>query len=431
MKFTNKLKYSLLTATIAFAGFACSDSGSGSGDGQATVNGRVDGDSQKAKSAQTTVVSAAKVTSSGSVETIEGTETETDANGSFQMNVDASTAQNIVVVAESEGKQWMGYAAAEIENGQSYTIKPIDVESSAETKIYSEVVAQGNADLVQKSDIEAAVSSNAAASVQSSATAAGQIATGLKNSAEARAEFYAETMGNEAESSLNQTYELMADAQANLQAELNTASSASEEEAAFEAFFNATADAYVSAGMTEEDAAKSIDSWGRIYVNSLTAVSSDVESDARANASMMAAIAIDNAVQVQAEAAGASESTVQAIAEAGATLKSEVKTSAGTASEIEASFQAYHDEVKTQMENDGSVSATLIVTVDSEINASSGAKSTFESSISGVLNASSVVDIYNSFEAEVKSAVEANGATLTEAQIEAVTELLVLINLSN
>lgn len=436
MKLTNRLKISILTLALAAFGFACSDSSSGdNASGQYTINGSVEGDESakqaKVANVEGAVVTAARVTSSGSFETIDGAETETDASGNFQLNVNADAAENIVVIAESEGKEWKGFVSSEIKSGNSVNLKPIDTESNAEAEVFAEVVSSGSADMVQKADIEAAVSSQAAATIESSSSAASTVAAGLENSAEARAEFYAETMGDNSEDALNQTYEMMADAQVQLEAELESASTTEQENEAYEVFFESAVNSFVSAGLSEDEAAKGIDIWGRVLVNSTTTASSDIENSARANASYMTAIAIDKAVRAEAEASSMSESSVQAIADAGLTLKSEVWTSAGADADISAAFQAYHEEVKSTMENDGSISATLVVAVDTEINASGGYKSSFESTLSGLLDASAVVDAYTQFNSSIQTEVESNSTDMNEAEIESVTELMLLINLAS
>ncbi|MTI88059.1 MAG: hypothetical protein FH748_08835 [Balneolaceae bacterium] len=434
MRFTNGLKLSILTVMIAALGFACSDNGSQT-DSQLTVNGRVDGadGAQKAKVANTesTIVTAARVTSSGSFETIEGTQTETDASGNFQLHVDAEAAQHIAIVAENEGQQWRGYITSEVSNGQFVTIKPIDSESTAETKVFAEVVASGSADIVQKSDIEAIVSSNSSASIMSSSSAVSTIAAGLETAAEARVEYYNEKMDSEAQSSLEQTYDLLVDAQLQLESELESSTTVEQEEASYEVFFESTINAFMSAGLNEEQTAEVVEMWGRIYTNSVISASTEIENDARANASIIASLAIDNAVQTEAKAAGMSDSSIQAIIDAGAQLKSDIKASAGVESNIEAAFKAYHDEVRATMENDSSMSATLVVNVDTAINASGGFKSIFETSISGVFKSDVVVDIYSNFFANIKSKVESEASDMSQAKVESVSKLFILINLAS
>lgn len=433
MNTLTRLKYSIVTLAIAFTAFGCSSNSDGGG--SATINGSVEGESsqQKAKvsSIEGAVVTAAQVTSNGSLETLEGVETETNASGSFTLDVDVESAQHIVIIAEKEGQTWMGYLSGAVENGSTYTLKPINSESSAETEVFTRLVASGNADIVNKADVETVVSGQVATEIRSNASYATSIASGLKNAAEARAEYYSETLESESEAALESTLEAMAQAQFQLESELAATANAEERIAAYDVFIESSVNAYLNAGLDASSSAKAIEMWSRIFLNSLTSVSSEVEENARMHASVLVATAIDGAVRAEAEASGMSESSRQAIIDAGIQLRSAVKASAGVASEVEAAFEEYHEEVRSTMENDGSFEASVIVEIDTEINSSNGAKSSFSSSIAALLNASSVVDVYQTFYTDVSGTVETMMTGAGEAEVEAVSQLMILINLAS
>lgn len=427
----NNLKYSILILCIAIVGFGCSTNSSN--DDTATINGSVQEQSSQQKVTnqyvEEAVVTAARVTSEGSIETIDGVKTETDASGEFTLNVDVESAQNIVIIAEKEGTTWSGYLSGHVENGGSFILKPLNTESSAETDVFMQLVASGNADIVQKSDVETVVTSQMATEIRSDASAASRIAVALKNAAEARANYYAETLGSSAESRLEATFEAMADAQFQLESELAASTSSEQRTEAYEVFIQSTINAYINAGLETSSSAKVIEMWSRVFVNSLTAISTDIKEQSRMNASLVAAAAIDLAVQAQAEASGMSESSQEAIVEAGVQLRSAIRASIGVASEVKAAFEAYHDEVKSTMENDSSYEATAIIQIDSQINASTGPKTTFKSSIATALDASVVFDIYQSYYNTIKTTVETSLTGHSESEIEAASQIMILINL--
>jgi hypothetical protein len=430
---TQQLKLSLIAIITALAALGCS---SNSSDSQsATIKGSVESQNAKQKAVQQSVegavVTAARVTSSGSFETINGTKTETDASGSFTLNVDVEAAKHIIVVAEKEGMEWKGYLSGHVENGSSFTLKPLKSESSAETIVFAQVVAAGDADIVQKSDVEAVVSNSVASEIESGLTASGQLAASLANSAEARVEFYSGMMGEEAEKSLQETYELLAEAQFRLESELAASSSAEARSDAYGLFIESSINAYMNAGLDASSTAKALEIWGRTTINSMAAVSSDIKEDVRVQTSLIVATAIDLAMQAEAEASGMSENSKQAVINAGIELRSDIKASAGIASDVEAAFEAYHDDIRNTMESDTAFEATLIFNVDSEINSNDGAKSTFSSSISGVLNASTIFDIYSTFYTDINSTVESLMTNNSESEIEVVTQAMILINLAS
>lgn len=430
---TKPIKLSIIILTTALVALGCSTNSSNNQ--SATIEGSVEAESAKQKASQTSVegavVTAARVTSEGSIETIDGTETETNASGNFMLEVDVESAENIIIVAEKEGNEWRGFLSSHIENGSSFTLKPINMESTAESSVFAEVVSSGDAEIVQKSDIEAVVTSNVASEIESGLTSSAQIAAALANSAEARAEFYSEMMQENSEESLEQTYDLLAEAQFQLESELAASSSAEARSEAYDVFIESSINAYLDAGLDASATAEALEMWSRITVNSMTTVSSEIKNDVRAQASLMAATAIDLAVQAEAEATQMSESSKQAIIDAGVELRSDIEASAGATSEVEAAFEAYHDDVRNTMESDTAFEATVIINIDGEINSNDGAKSTFSSSISGILDAGAVFDVYETFFTNIKGTVESNLEGSSDLEVEAVTQIMILINLAS
>lgn len=376
------------------------------------------------------IVSAATVTSSGSFETIEGTETETDASGNFTINVDVESHQQIVIIAEKGEMQWTGFLTSNVKNGSSFTLKPLNAESSAETSVWVELVASGSADIVNKADIETVVDSEIAAEIRSNSSAAARIAIGLKKAAQARAEYFSETLESKSESALKTTFEAMAEAQLRLESELKTASSEEQREAAFDMFAQAVVEAHTEAGLTISEAATSIEMWNRVVVNGTTSLSSNVINGIRKNASLIVAVAINAAVHAEAEAAESTENTKDAILQAGANLKAALRASAGAVADIQAAFDEYHEEIRTALENDNKFQASIIISVDSEINASNGFKTVFHSSLSGVLSADIINEVYASYYVNIVKAVESESSTL-EINAEVLARIMFLINLSN
>lgn len=170
---------------------------------------------------------------------------------------------------------------------------------------------------------------------------------------------------------------------------------------------------------------------GKVILNSMSSVSSEVESEARSSSSIMVAIATDNAVQARAEASGMSDETVSAIADAGATLRLEVQESSGSESTIHTAFETYHEEVRAAIENDSSVEGTAVVTIDTEINAAGGIKATFNSTLLGLVDASGLTDLYIDFNNDIDAIVDANSSLIGDIDTEVLADIMVLINLSS
>jgi len=275
-------KYSLIFVTVTLFLFfnftACSDddtTGSNGGEtpgSHATINGQVEDEFAKTASNKTTstskakgvdgaVVSAATISSSGSVEKMESTETDVESSGQFTLEADVSTVEEVVVVAEKDGEQLMGFISAELENGSTFTIKPIDVESSAETEIFARLKSEGDSDIVHKSDVETMITSESAAEIRGDASAVADVAAAVSNSAETRAEFFSE-FSSDAEADLESYFETMTDAQFSFESTLNSSSSVDEEEAAFEAFLETKVNAYTETSLNEKQTAEFLHAQG-------------------------------------------------------------------------------------------------------------------------------------------------------------------------
>ncbi|MAB67994.1 MAG: hypothetical protein CL662_14240 [Bacteroidetes bacterium] len=417
---------------LAVIGFACSDSNNNSD--SATVNGSVEQSQAKAKTlTEGTVVTMATVTANGSINTIEGAETTTDANGKFSLSFDASTAQNYVVVAENNGAEAMGFLSTQVENGQSIQLKPIDTESTAESNVFARLVAQGDADLVTKSDIEAMVTSTNESEVRNSASLASQFAVALASSAEARADFFANEVEGNGEEKLNATLEILADAQTRLEADLSAASSTQAETEAYDLFLETSANAFVSAGVEANKAAQAIEIWGRVLVNNINSASTEIKNSVRSQTSIMAGIAIDAAVRAEAEASEMSNESKQAIADAGVQLKAALRTAVGVKADVEAAFENYQEEVQTAMENDSSIEANFVVSVNTEINSQTGAKTIFENAISSTTSADVALTVFATFFSDVQSTSEDNASatSMSSATLEAATNIIILTNLAS
>ena len=428
-----KLFIALFVSSLTVIG--CSSNSNSSDNQSATINGSVETESAKQKTFQPSVegavVTAARINSDGSLETIGNSEAETDASGSFTLDVDVEAAQEIAIIAEKDGNEWSGFLSGEVENGNSITLKPLNTESSAETNVFAEVVASGDADIVQKSDIEAVVTSSNASEIESGLTTTAEVATALSNSAEARVEFFNEMMSDNSEEALEETYQLLAEAQLQLESELDASTSTEARSEAYNVFIESSINAYTEAGLDASNTASALEMWSRITLNSMTTASSDIKNEVRLQTNMMASTAIDLAVQAEAESTQMSETSKQAIVDAGAQLRSDIEASAGVAADVRAAFEAYHDDVRNTMESDTAFEATLIVEIDNTINSNDGAKSTFSSSISGVLNASNVFDIYNSFFTEINGTVEGSLSNGSDSEIETLTQIMILINVAS
>lgn len=432
MLLSSKIRSITLSVLVGFALFSCSDNSTGvnSNNQKATINGSIANEASKAKQLAEKsnhagkTVSAARISSNGSIEVIEGTETETDASGHFTVEVDASSANHIVVVAERAEGQASAFVATNVENDKSYTVKPLNAESTAETSVFSDVVARGNTDLIHKADIALLVTGEAASQINSNSSYSAEIATALKNNAEVRSDFFSEYSST---SDLESAFQTITEAhvQYNQSLDANGVSGNSE----YRTFINATLQAYADAGLQTSDIAKLLHLQAEIVQGSMESSSTEIENSIRTSTSIMASIALDNAVRAKAESSSASDATVDAIVDAGSKLRASIESGSGSSSEISGAFSTYHEDIRTAFKNDGSVEGAVIVAADTEINAAGGAKFEFENSLSGLLQLSSITSVYTDFSSQVQNSVETQSELLGEVDVDVATEIVVLMNI--
>jgi predicted HicB family RNase H-like nuclease len=440
MKTTKWTNYSLVMAGLLLFNVACSDSNSDS-QNETTIRGSVEqsnfSGSMTSKSGQhdhTTLqetksdVYAARVTESGDTQKIEGSETQTDDQGRYTLTVDMDAAQRVVIIAENSGQQLRGFVDASIKNGISYSMKPINVESTAEANVYTQLVKAGKSDMVSKADIDMAVDASAAARMQANPGAVAQLATSLGRAAEARAQFYSARLQSNASSALNKAKELHAKAQIQYESQLRAGASAADKQAALNALIDAKLNAYRESGLTTADASAMVDLWVRITMNGLYSAPDEIKNRLFVRLAFFKAVAMDKYVRAEAQAAGFASSTQQAIVDAGIKLRTTINTQVSTLTEIQAAFETWKNEVEDAIESDSSTEATVIITLNSEINTTTGASTTFHAAVNASATTSVVTAAYVTFTDTLKQLIQSRIQSGSEARVEAATGVLMMIN---
>ncbi len=436
---TLPLKTLIIIISAGLFAVSCGDTTTGiEGSAEVTFQGEVEnlsssGDSQG--SVEGATVTVARVTADGSLETIGNAQATTNAEGEYSLQVDLSvvseTANHIVIVASKGGQTAKAYVAAEIEDGATIAIQPITFESSAESSIYENVIASGNADIVTKANIEATVNTEVATAIESSAQSAADVAAGLAAAAQARAEFYAEQGVEVTEEQFNQIVQLKQEALVQLAAQLQAAETAEAEEAAFRTFLQTVANAQLEAGLEAWAAAEANDLAARVLVNESSELSAEAQAELRRTAYYFTAVTLEEAVKAKAEALGASEATINAIAEAGAELQANI-LAAATPSEaqIDAFFAEFNEAVENAIATDASLNGEAYILVNNAISGVSGVKATFETTLNAATSLNVILNAYNAFYSGVNALVESTFTGLSSAEVQAYTRLLVLANLS-
>lgn len=443
-----QIRYLLLIIVAALTGVSCNDSNStGPGAEPATVEGRVEdeGDNQNKSSApviqtvsvEGATVTAARITAEGSLETIPGAEaTTTNAQGEFSLNINADAVANsgrhIVVVAEKNSRQWKTFITGELKSGSTVVVQPLTEESSGETAVFTEIVAEGNINLVSKADIEAFVDAGTSAAISSNAGAAAIIADALAAGAQARSKYFTNQSIEITEEQKNNILETKAVAQAELESKLNATTSEAQHQAAMDVFMEAVAHAYVDAGVDASAYARAKELSGRILLKNCTSISSEARSEIRSNAALLASYAINTAVQAKMEAANAAGHSVQAAAQAGAQLRSDIKAVANASEEdIDAAFETYNQAIVDILQQEFPADAGTIANISSHINSIGGAKAALKATITVSADTDVIIEAYSTFYASVRATVDTLFTAATNTEAAFVTDVMILINLAN
>lgn len=373
-------------------------------------------------------VYAARVRDDGEIEKIEQTQTQTDDQGRFEIAVDVEAAQRVVIVAENSGQRLYGFIGKGVENGKRYSMKPINAESNAEAHVYMQLVKSGKANTVTKSDIELAVDSRAAASINANPSAAVNIAAAMAKAAEARSRYYSSKIQSNANARLEQAMSLQAKAQVEFESRVASNASVESREAALEAMMDAHFNAYVESGLSTADAATLVDLWVRMTTNGLQSSSSEVRNRIHVRLSLYKALVLDKVVRAQAQTAGLSSATIQSIQQSGVKLRVTIASQSSTVADIRSAFDTWKSEVKSAIESDASVEAGVIITLNSEINGIAGASTVFNAAVSTSVDTQLVTSAYITFTNAVRELTRTRIQSGTEAKVDAATSVLVLLN---
>lgn len=431
----------LIVLVLSIIGVACTDNSLSPGNEPAAIRGRVeslssDSSSEKVqrKTIEGATVTAVQITAEGKLDSLSEAKAETDADGAFSLEVDPETVSNashqIVVVAKKDGQTAKTFVTAEINSGTIIEVQPISIESSAETEVYQHVIANGDEKVVAKADIEATVNSKVAQDIENNSDHAAEVADALAAYAKARVEFYNEQGIELTEEQLNSIEETKTEALLELESRLNSSSSTSEE--AFNTFLEKVAKAETEAEVKATAVAKASEASFRLLIKNCENLSVEARAQLRKNAAFIFSFALEQAVKAQLEVSGAAESSINATTDIAKTLRSDIKAmSNATKEDIDGAFESFNEEIASALKGDTSINGELFVEANTSINQSNGIKATFESSLEGSADLSAMMETYSKFYSEVRSIVESTYNDVEDTEIEAYTELLILINMAS
>lgn len=398
-------------------------------DSPSKVQGKATNDSgfQKSQGTNSNIEGAtvilARVKADGTLETVSNASVQTDVSGQYTVETNVDGESNLVVVATKGSGRWEAVVSSTVKHGITVFAPPMNDETTVEADVYASIKASGNL-TVSFVDIASTINSEIAAQVKGNASAMADLAASIKAEADAKVKTFAGSEVGGTQSEWQVIVNAKAQAQAQLERDLFVASSQSEIDAAFETYASATINAYNSAGLDVSAYGKVVEASSRVFINNASSLSTSAQFAANKRIAILKAKIINFVVQAKFTAMGASQAQLNTLITAAATLNASIKVSS-TSSEIITAFDNYHTVVVNELRIILGIDATTMATLESNI---AGFKSTLKSSVSASASSDIIVNAYMKYYKDVKGIVESTLTTASQIELNATTQILILLN---
>ena len=388
----------------------------------ARISGKVYSSSSPGALAKTTApvegasVTVARLQADGSFQTVSTGAVQTNASGEFQVEADVSAESGLFVIAEKGSQRWMAVVNSTVEAGETTVCQPHTDESTAEAEAAREDVQEDQNRDIAYTDIAAYIDAELGSRIKGNASAGATVVGALKSSGQARQQALLHSEIGATSAQIEAAAQARAAAQQQLEVSLYQAGeNQSMIEAAYESYHQALVNAYVNAGLTASAYAKAGEVAARSWVKNTATLSTQ------------ARLAVARGNEARFQAAGAAQAQMNAVANAGVSLRASIRSAASEA-EILAAFESYHNTVIEQLKITLSAQATAISNVDVAINEIGGAKATLSVAVSAAASTNALVDAYMAYYSSVKTLVNTMATTATQAEINLMTDVLILTN---
>lgn len=402
-------------------------------DQPATVEGRVDDQSGAPKNTGSAAggytVTVAQVQGDGSLTTVSHAPVETDFMGYYKIEVRVSGMRNLIVVAVKGSETLKAIISAEVKRGLVVKAPPLNARTTVEADVYAQLVGMGKANLVTVADLRSAIDGIVAEQVQGNAMAIAALATVIAVEAEARLEAYLRSEIAVTQQQLDGIRRAQIQAVAALDYALY-ASVGNPEGArvAFQSFAEAVVRAHVDNGIDIEHYARCRLAALQALIRWSSGFPQEIHFQLQKRAALIGVQLIDRVNQAKFQVLGATSAQMATVVSAGVTLKASIDA-ATTAQQIVSAFETYHDSIVQVLTSTLSASASAIVGVDAQINGTDGFKAQLQAEVQAATSTQQVVEAYRAYYQNVKTAVLNAMPGTTEVQVQAVTVILVLINI--
>ena len=418
---TSKLAlFALLLASLVLT-TGCDNAGANEEEEGLTVEGRATdsgGYSKSSSSIEGAVVTAASVNADGSQADLSASAT-TDAEGRFSLQV-GDVASNVLLL-QAEKLDFSSKALVYLRNGDRASVRamPMTSESRAEADVYVQARQQSSTGAATVADVAAYVDARVAAEMEAEQTTSADVALAVRSAAEAEAAYVRE---RESSDRVADGRGQKRGAFAALQTELHTASGASAQAEAVEAFEEQMARAYAEAGASAEVQAEASLAGRAALVQTSANVSADARLALRRRAEVIAALATTNAVEARFKAEGATEAQMETLTQARAALLTALRAAA-SAEKLAEAHAAYRASVEAELGTAFDLSATALTAAQASLAAT---KQALSASLDTANSAATVAKAYTTFYAGAHASAKTN--LDGNAKAEAAATVLVLLS---
>jgi hypothetical protein len=416
----------LATGTVLLAG--CSDDEDDDVDDDVSVvTGRVAGGAGNLAPTPAIVgatVSLARIDASGNLVTVSDAPAVTDAQGNFRLETDLDNVRNLVVVADKGSTHLEAIVPGAVQNGQEITSVPLTTETTLEAQVWKGVVADNRASTVVYADVAAYVTPALAGNLSGNAASIEAVTTAIETEATARNAVLADASFGISSSELATINNARATALANFADDIAAADTQAEIDAAWQDWYTADAQAYLSSGLTLDQAVRLTEISSRAYVNSVATLNSTTELSALRGAALTRAGLLRLATLEAFTDAGTPNAERTLVANAGATLVTSINNAATDAA-VATAFDTYHDTLLARLQAVYPSRATAIASGDAAIYAPLGPRETLTTAVATSTDAGVLLPAYMTYYDAAETSVSTALAGATATELELVTRVLV------
>lgn len=435
----------------------CDSSGSNDGSSSppaAEISGQATTSAKAAKAdVEGATVTAVSVTSDGDTDELDG-ETTTNANGTFELNVEGTGARGIVIVTAEKPETDFEQSAIVKVNGQSSAQSAVLTrETTAEASVYLEAEQEDNdaesgdsdddsdgdsdgedgdtdedaegedEEAVTAADVVAHVDAELAADINSGSTDAQAVAKAITGGVLAEEAFFTQTQSAITMNTVEEEKETLF---LQLQSDLSNAENEQAREDATEAFEESYADVYVTVGAAAETQAKVRQAATSTVLQRAAGLSTEAQAEVKQKTELFQGLATATANEARFEARGATASSITALQEARTRFAASVRANAtARADAIEQAKDDYAATVQEQIAAGLNTTAAVVTTAEESFGT---ALQTLNNGLDTdpTNTADAYVTFYGSAESSAQTSFEAAGVT----EAEAAADVLVLTQAS-